>query len=134
MPVTISVSETRYIELNSGSADEPPIWGVIFQLNRDDGIGTAIGVTVRCDDETDAREHALSKLQGFLSEASAAADALTPSTPDADAAESQLPGDEPRTASQEIDQHKAREEAAGEGPGGMTADEIDQENGHRVND
>jgi len=52
------VSETRYIGLNSGSADEPPIWGIIFQLNRDDGIGTAIGVTVRCDDEADAREQA----------------------------------------------------------------------------
>ena len=108
MPVTISVSETRYIGLNSGSADEPPIWGIIFQLNRDDGIGTAIGVTVRCDDEADAREQALSKLQGFLSEASAAADALlTPSTSDADAAESRLPGDEPRAASQEIDEHKS---------------------------
>ena len=115
MPVTISVSETRYIGLNSGSADEPPIWEVIFQLNRDDGIGTAIGVTVRCDDEADAREQALSKLQAFLSEASAAADALlTPSTSDADAAESRLPGDEPRAASQEIDEHKARAEALDE--------------------
>ena len=80
MPVTISVSETRYMGLPSRSADEPPTWGVIFQLNREDGIGTAIGVTVHCDDEANAREQALSKLQGFLSEASAAAEALTPST------------------------------------------------------
>jgi hypothetical protein len=49
-------------------------------------------------------------------------------------AESRLPGDEPRAASQEIDEHEAREEAAGEGPEGMTTDEIDQDNGHRVND
>ena len=80
MPVTISVSETRYMGLPSRSADEPPTWGVIFQLNREDGIGTAIGVMVRCDDEANAREQALPKLQGFLSEASAAAEALTPST------------------------------------------------------
>jgi hypothetical protein len=79
MPVTISVSETRYMGLPSRSAGEPPTWGVIFQLNREDGIGTAIGVMVRCDDEANAREQALSKLQGFLSEASAAAEALTPS-------------------------------------------------------
>ena len=80
MPVTISVSETRYMGLTSRSADEPPIWGVIFQLNREDGIGTAIGIMVRCDDEADAREQALSTLQGFLSEASAAAEAFIPST------------------------------------------------------
>ena len=79
MPVTISVSETRYVGLTSRSADEPPIWGVIFQLNREDGIGTAIGVMVRCDDEATAREQALSQLQGFLSEASAAAEVLIPS-------------------------------------------------------
>jgi hypothetical protein len=65
--------------LSSPSAEEPPIWGVIFQLNREDGIGTAIGVMVRCDDEATARDQALSKLQGFLSEASAAAEVLTPS-------------------------------------------------------
>ena len=90
MPVTISVSETRYMGLPSRSADEPPTWGVIFQLNREDGIGTAIGVTVHCDDEANAREQALSKLQGFLSEASAAAEALTPSTLSPEPAESDV--------------------------------------------
>ena len=80
MPVTISVSETKHMGLTSRWAGDRPIWGVIFQLAREDGIGTAIGVTVCCEDEADAREQALSKLQGFLSEASAAAEALTPST------------------------------------------------------
>ena len=47
---------------------------------RSPGIATAIGITVRSDDEADAREQALSKLQGFLFEASAAAAAFTPST------------------------------------------------------
>jgi len=92
MPVTISVSETRYIGLTSRSADEPPIWGVIFQFHREDGIGTAIGVTVCCEDEADARKQALSKLQGFLSEASAAAEALTPSTGSPEAAENDVSG------------------------------------------
>jgi hypothetical protein len=77
MPLAISVSETRYFGPTS-RADELPIWGVVFQINRDDGIGTAIGITVRSDDEADARAQALSKLQGFLSEASAAAAAFTP--------------------------------------------------------
>ena len=80
MPVTISVSETQYLGLTTPSAEEPPIWGVVFQINREDGIGTAIGITVRCDHEADARAQALSKLQEFLSEASAVAEALTPST------------------------------------------------------
>ena len=75
MPLAISVSETRYFGPTS-RADELPIWGVVFQINRDDGIGTAIGITVRSDDEADARAQALSKLQGFLSEASAAAAAF----------------------------------------------------------
>ena len=65
MPLAISVSETRYIGPTS-RADELPIWGVVFQINRDDGIATAIGITVRSDDEADAREQALSKLQGFV--------------------------------------------------------------------
>jgi hypothetical protein len=82
MPVTISVSETKYMGLLTPSADEPPIWGVVFQINREDGIGTAIGVTVRCDDKANAPEQALSKLRGFLSEASAAAEALTLSSPE----------------------------------------------------
>ena len=72
MPVTISLSETQYLGLTTPSAEEPPIWGVVFQINREDGIGTAIGITVRCDHEADARAQALSKLQEFLSEASAA--------------------------------------------------------------
>ena len=101
MPVTISVSETRYVGLTSRSADEPPIWGVIFQLDREDGIGTAIGVTVRCDDEADAREHALSKLQGFLSEALVAAEALTPSTGSPEPAENGADALTPSTGSPE---------------------------------
>jgi len=78
------------VGLTSRSADEPPIWGVIFQLNREDGIGTAIGITVRCDDEADAPEQALSKLQGFLSEASATAEALTLSTGNPEPAENDV--------------------------------------------
>ena len=90
MPVTISVSETQYMGLTTRSAEEPPIWGVIFQLNREDGIGTAIGVMVRCDDEARAREQALSKLQGFSSEASAAAQALTLSRGSPEPAENEV--------------------------------------------
>jgi hypothetical protein len=40
----------------------------------------AIGVMVRCDDEANAREQALSKLQGFLSEAFGGCRGFTPST------------------------------------------------------
>ena len=90
MPVTISVSETEYMGLLTPSAKEPPIWGVVFQINREDGIGTAIGVTVRCDDKTNAPEQALSKLRLFLSEASAAAEALTLSTGRPEPAENQV--------------------------------------------
>ena len=43
MPVAISISETRIVRESLRAADGPPIWGVVFQLNRDDGIGTAIG-------------------------------------------------------------------------------------------
>jgi len=91
MPLAISVSETRYMGPTS-RADELPIWGVVFQINRDDGIATAIGITVRSDDEADAREQALSKLQGFLSEASAAAAAFTPSTESPDPKENDFSG------------------------------------------
>jgi hypothetical protein len=128
MPVTISVGETRYIGLTSGAADEPPIWGVVFQLNRDDDIATAIGITVRCDTEADARDQALSKLQGFLSEASAAGAALVASTRGCGRC------GEPAARSQEIDEDEAREEAVGEQPEGVAADEIDQGDGHRTND
>ena len=94
MPVTISVSETKYMGLLTPSADEPPIWGVVFQVNRDDGIGTAIGVTVRCDDKANAPELALPKLRGFLSEASAAAEALTLSPEPADNEVFEAPDDQ----------------------------------------
>ena len=92
MPVMISVSEARCMGLTSRSADEPPIWGIVFQLNREDGIGTAIGVTVRCDFPGEAREQALSTLQRFLSEASAAAEALTPSNGSPEPAENDVSG------------------------------------------
>ena len=90
MPVTISVGETKYMGLLTPSADEPPIWGVVFQINREDGIGTAIGVTVRCDDKADAAEQALPKLRSFLSEASAAAEALTLSAGSPEPAENEV--------------------------------------------
>ena len=92
MPITISVSEPRHMGLTSRWSGELPIWGVIFQFRGQDGIGTAIGVTVRCDDEADAPKQALSKLQGFLSEASAAAEAFTPSTGSPEPAENDVSG------------------------------------------
>jgi len=110
MPVTISVSEAQYIGLTTRRAEDPPIWGVIFQLNREDGIGTAIGVTVRSDDEADAREQALSKLQGFLSEALAAAQVLAPSVLTQELAQEEARG----PGSQEMDEHEARAEALDE--------------------
>jgi hypothetical protein len=76
--------------LTSRWSGELPIWGVIFQFRGQEGIGTAIGVTVCCEDEADARKQALSKLQGFLSEASAAAEALTPSTGSPEPAENKV--------------------------------------------
>ena len=93
MPVTISIGETQYMGLTTPWVGDLTIWGVIFQLHREeDGIGTAIGVTVRCEDEAAVREQAISKLQGFLSEASAAAEALTPSTGSPESAEDDVSG------------------------------------------
>jgi len=92
MPVTISVSETQHTGRTSRWAGDLPIWGVIFQFDREDGMCTAIGVTVCCETEADAREQALSKLQGFLSEASAAAEALTPSAGSPESAENDVSG------------------------------------------
>ena len=92
MPVTISVSETRHMGLSSRWSGELPIWRIICQFRREDGIGTAIGVTVCCEDEADARKQALSKLQGFLSEALAAAEALTPPPGSPEAAENDVSG------------------------------------------
>ena len=89
MPVTISVSETQHTGRTSRWAGDLPIWGVIFQFDREDGMCTAIGVTVCCEAEADAREQALSKLR-FLSEASAAAEALTPSTVSTEPAENDV--------------------------------------------
>ena len=80
------------IGLANTSPESLPIWGVIFQFDREDGMCTAIGVTVCCEAEADAREQALSKLQGFLSEASTAAEALTPSPGSPESAENDVSG------------------------------------------
>jgi len=134
MPVTISVSETRLMGPSPRAPDELPIWGVVFQLNRDDGVGTAVGITLRCDSATSARDGALARLQGFLSEASAAANALTPSGPGANAEQSRLSSAEHQALSPEIDEREVRDETARKQPEEVSADEIDQGGGHRFKD
>jgi hypothetical protein len=51
------------------SAEELPYWGVIFNINRADGVGTAIGFTIRCEYPQEAKREAIEKLKSFLHEA-----------------------------------------------------------------
>ena len=76
MSVKITVGEINPVGPTASMRDETPRWGVIFNLNREDGVGTAIGITVRCDDPLEARQEAAAMLQAFLSEATEAAKTL----------------------------------------------------------
>ena len=71
--VMITVGDVDTVGPARGLAGATPIWGIIFQLNRGDGIGTAIGITVRCEDREDAQRQAVAQLQSFLSDALSAA-------------------------------------------------------------
>ena len=83
---------------------------------------------------TSARDGALARLQGFLSEASAAANALTASGPGVDAEPNRLSSAEHQALSPEIDEREVRDETARKQPEEVSADEIDQGDGHRFKD
>ena len=74
MPVSITIDEVNRVGPALRFSDHVPTWGIIFQINREDGIGTAIGVTVRCEDQEEAKQQAIVKLQSFLSEAAETAE------------------------------------------------------------